>query len=218
MMPATLRLGCSGAASEMQNHADQRHMEIGFRLGHAGIDALPPWEEPYHDDRRHGAHGDRVWRRARWNLDTVLTTRLFPDQAACFPRSSLRLNVWCDHFTCFFLLNAVPPQALAIDFGRHALPRTLLRTASTQLKHRALAKSSNFQPSSNRCPSDPRIMKRATWRPISDADIWSSRTAPCALHCEQQPPRRANSPFGVCRDHSRAGRGLVSCFQELQPR
>jgi hypothetical protein len=24
----------------MQNHADQRYMEIGFRLGHAGLDAL----------------------------------------------------------------------------------------------------------------------------------------------------------------------------------
>jgi len=58
MMPATLRLGCSGAASEMQNHADQRYMEIGFRLGHAGLHVLLPWEQPYHDARRHGAHGD----------------------------------------------------------------------------------------------------------------------------------------------------------------
>ncbi len=160
---------CSPGSSLTTMPADTELTGIEFGGGRAGPRALLPLHCP------------------GGIFDTVLTTRFFPDQAACFPRSSL---------------NAVPSQALAIDFGRHALPRTLLRTASTQLKHRALAKSSNFQPSSNRCPSDPRIMKRATWRPISDAETLV--IAHCSLRASlrtaasstcQQPVRGLSGSF-----------------------
>jgi hypothetical protein len=119
VMPQTPRLGCSGAASEMQNHADKRYVEIGFRLGHAGPDALPPLhfagssltampaDTELTGIEFGGGHAGPLKLHCPGVIfDTVPTTRLFPDQAACFPGSSL---------------NAVPFQASAIDFGRYAL-------------------------------------------------------------------------------------------------
>jgi len=99
-MPPTHRLGCSGAgpdalpplhfagSSLTAMPADTELTGIEFGGGHAGPRALLQLHCP------------------GGIFDTVPTTRLLPDQAACVPRSSL---------------NAVPFQASAIDFGRHAL-------------------------------------------------------------------------------------------------